>query len=68
MHRPSRIRQRHVHMLARSRHERRQPVSFDNVTVNVCDAPTSFVASGAIVIFAPTQFLVAFPIRCPGDT
>src|SRR4051812_3420279 len=35
------------------------PVSCSTVTVNVCGAPTSFVAFGAIEIRAFTQFFVA---------
>jgi len=34
-------------------------VSFDSVTVKVCDCPTSLVADGAIAIFAFAQSLVA---------
>jgi hypothetical protein len=41
------------------------PVSFSNVTVNVCGAPTSFVASGAIAIFAFTNVFVAEPEFAP---
>ena len=59
MSRPVRVRQREVHMLTRSRHKTASPMSFDTVTVNVCGWPTSFVASGVISIFAPTQFFVA---------
>ena len=35
------------------------PVSFQSVTMNVCDWPTRLVAFGAIVIFASTQRLDA---------
>jgi hypothetical protein len=34
------------------------PVSFSNVTVNVCDTPISFVALGAIAICARTLFQI----------
>ena len=37
------------------------PVSFISVTVNVCGWPISFVAFGAIAIFAFTQRFVATP-------
>ena len=36
-------------------------MSFINVTVNVCGAPTRFVASGVIAIFAFTHVFVAGP-------
>src|SRR5262249_11897538 len=41
------------------------PVSFTNVTVNVCGAPTSFVAFGAIEIAAFTHVLTAGPEFAP---
>jgi hypothetical protein len=41
------------------------PTSFCNVTVNVCGAPTSFVADGAIEIFAFTHVFVAGPEFAP---
>src|SRR5262249_33273059 len=41
------------------------PRSSVTVTVNVCDAPTSFVAEGAIVIAAATHVLFAFGLS-PG--
>jgi len=41
------------------------PTSFCNVTVNVCGCPTSFVAFGAIEIFAFTHVLVAGPLFAP---
>jgi len=37
------------------------PESALNVTVNVCDLPTSFVASGTIVMFASTHVFTAGP-------
>src|SRR5580765_115565 len=37
------------------------PESAFTVTVNVCDLPTSFVASGAIVMFASTHVFTAGP-------
>jgi hypothetical protein len=36
-------------------------MSFDSVTVNVCDAPTGLFALGPIVIFAFTNVLTASP-------
>src|SRR5437763_436346 len=47
------------------------PVSFNTVTVNVCDPPTSFACDcGEIEMFASTQVLVASsvpPGPCPTD-
>ena len=41
------------------------PVSFSSVTVNVCGAPTRFVADGVIEIRAFTHVLIAGPEFVP---